>query len=110
MIAGVIDDNTKEYLVNGISVKNFKTHGGLEEAVKVYCEERKINTAYHRVITFKNNKKTVGCKITVKICDAGKMFKNGFWPKGVREWFDQKPNEKERYFDSSDEADERKSR
>ena len=112
MIAGVIDDDTKEYLVNGLSVKNFKTHRGLEEAVTVYCEERKISTTYHRVITFKNNKKTVRCKITVKIGDARKMFKKGFWPKGVRvrEWFDEKPNEKERYFDSSDEADERKSR
>ena len=110
-IAGLVDQDTKEYLVIGLSVKNFKTHRDLEEAVKVYCEERKIGTAYHRVITFKNNKKTVGCKITVKICEADRMFKSNFWPRGVhvREWFDERPTGKDKYFESSDDVDRRKS-
>ena len=107
MIAGMVEDDTKEYLVRGLVVKSFKTHGDLEQAVKAYCDDRKVPTEYHRVITFKNNKKTVGCKITIKTRNAEKILSNDFWPKGikVREWYDKKPSERDRFFESSDESD-----
>ena len=111
-IAGVEEDDIKEYLVRGLSVKNFRTHRDLEGSVKRYCKERKVETTYQRVITFKNNKKTVGCKINIKAKEKSKIFQNDFWPKGVsvREWFDRKPNDRDRFFDSSDDSDEHRSK
>ena len=112
MIAGILDNDTKEYFVLGLSVKNFRTHSDLEESVAAYCAERKVETSYQRVITLKNTKKTVGCKITIKSDDIDKIYEKDFWPKGIkiREWFDKKPTDKDRYFASSEESDDSKSK
>ena len=111
-IAGVIEDETKELFVLGLSVKNFRTHSDLEESVGAYCSERKVETSYQRVITLKNTKKTVGCKITIRMRDIDKIYENDFWPRGVkiREWFDRKPTDRDRYFASSEESDDSKSK
>ena len=107
-LAGVYEDDTEEYFVNGLSVKNFRKHKELEDAVKYYCAERKVETMFQRVITLKNSKKTVGCKIIVRSNDVSKMFVRGFWPRGVtvREWYDKKPVDKDRFFESSDESED----
>ena len=108
IISGADDSDCKDLLVQGLSCKNYKLHKDLEEAVKVYCEERKVSSLYQRVIVFKNYKKTVGCRIRVNTSDANKVYARGFWPKGinVREWYDVKPTERERYFVSECESDE----
>ena len=111
MIASLAENDTKEYLVRGLSVKNFRTHRDLEQSVKHYCNERNVATEYQRVITFKNDKKTVGCKFTIRTSSARKILSGDFWPKGVkvREWYDKKPSERDRFFESSDDSDEKKS-
>ena len=71
-----------------------------------------MSSEYHRVITFKNNKKTVGCKLTIKRRDSEKILSDEFWPRGVkvREWFDKKPSDRERYFESSEDSDDNRSK
>ena len=110
-IAGEVESDIKEFLVRGLSVKNFKVHRDLENAVKNHCDEQKLVTFNRRVITFKGNRKTVGCKITIKEEDTDRIYSRGFWPKGVsvREWFEGKPTDRDRYFESSDNSEDNRS-
>ena len=106
-ITGSEDSGNKELYVQGLSCKNFRTHKELEGAVRVYCESRKIKVHFQRIVAYKNNRKTVGCRIVIDLDDVDKVYARGFWPKGVhiREWYDDKPTEKDRYFASGSESD-----
>ena len=107
-ISGSDDSDTKELYVQGLSVRNYRKHKELEDAVKEYCGLRSVKTQFQRVVVYKNNRKTVGCRIVVCLEDVDKVYARGFWPRGVhiREWYNDKPDEKDKYFVSCSESDE----
>ena len=100
----------KELYVRGMSCADFRVYGDLEEAVRLFCKERGVNTVYQRVITYNRDSDNVGIKVVVRETDVAKISSKGFWPEGIwiREWSDEKPKNRERYFDndknSSDES------
>ena len=98
----------RELYVKGMSCANFKMHKDLEEAVKWYCKDRSVNTIHQRVIMYNRDNDSVGIKVVVCEGDDEKMTAKGFWPEGIwiRDWSDEKPTERERYFGNRSSSDE----
>ena len=98
----------RELYVKGMSCANFKMHKDLEEAVKWYCKDRSVNTIHQRVIMYNRDNDSVGIKVVVREGDVEKMTAKGFWPEGIwiRDWSDEKPTERERYFGNRSSSDE----
>ena len=99
-IKSAAPNRNKELYVRGMSCANFKLHKDLEEAVRWYCKDRNISTIHQRVIMYNKENDSVGIKVVVREHDVEKFMSKGFWPDGisVREWSDEKPTGRDRYF------------
>ena len=107
-IKRAVPRKNKEMYVRGMSCGDFRVYRDLEEAVKLYCRERSVNTVFQRVISYNKENDNVGIKVVIRECDEERICSRGFWPDGIsiREWSYDKPTGRERYFDvsSSDES------
>ena len=96
-IRGLVDSETKEMFVKGLRCAGFRTRKELEDSIKAYVEEKGIFLVHHRVLAFKTDRTTVGCKMVVCNDDMEKITSKGFWPPGIwiREWFDDPLSDEE---------------
>ena len=94
-ISGLDESENKEMFVYGLKCADFKNKNDLEKSIRLYCLDRSINLVYHRVLAFKSDRVTVGCKVVVKNCDVEKISSKGFWPSNIKikDWYDD-PEEK----------------
>ena len=103
-------NKNRELYIRGMSCADYRAYKDLEEAVKWYCKERKVNTIHQRVIVYNKENDSVGLKVVVRESDVENISSRGFWPEGItiRNWSDEKPRGRERFFvsdqSSSDES------
>ena len=83
-IKGFSNKTTRELSVQGLSNDGFESLDEIEDSVRAYCQERKIE----RVFRKKHEFKTVGCKIAVRENDANTVMSGDFWPEDMyaRKW------------------------
>ena len=90
-ISGIDETENKEMFVQGLKCADFKVKKDLEESVRLYCLDRGVTLVHQRVLAFKADRVTVGCKVIVRNRELEKICKKGFWPPNItiREWYDE---------------------
>ena len=107
-LKGSSDTEYKDLCLKNVSCTGFKSTKEVEEAVKNFCEDNNVFTIYQRVLAFRPGQTSVNLKLVVQASDVAKVCKKGFWPKsvGIRDWYDDKPTERVRFFNGKDGSDD----